>query len=225
MTDLPKATFPQAVLFDMDGTLVDSERVWDTGIEELAELLGGRLDPLVRARMVGTNEDASVLMLLESLGRPLSEAPARRLWLRRRMKELFAEGVEWKPGARELLLEARAAGVPTALVTSTPRELAEIIIGQIGPGNFDITICGDEVDQRKPHPEPYHVAAGKLGVDIRRTVVLEDSVSGVSSALASGAVTLAIPSEVELPPDLEVLRLDTLDGVDLAYLRTLGESA
>jgi HAD superfamily hydrolase (TIGR01509 family) len=222
VTDLPETAFPQAVLFDMDGTLVDSERVWDTGIEELAVLLGGTLDPAVRARMVGTNEDASVLMLLESLDRPLSEAPARQMWLRGRMKELFAEGVDWKPGAQELLLEARAAGVPTALVTSTPRELAEIILGQLGPDNFDITICGDEVDQRKPHPEPYHVAAAKLGVDIRRTVVLEDSASGVGSALAAGAVTLAIPSEVELPADLEVLRLDTLEGVDLAYLRTLG---
>lgn len=225
MTDLPKAAFPQAVLFDMDGTLVDSERIWDTGIEELAELLGGTLDPQVRARMVGTNEDASVLMLLESLGRPLAEAPARQLWLRARMKELFAEGVDWKPGAQELLLEARAADVPTALVTSTPRELADIIIAQLGPDNFDITVCGDEVDQRKPHPEPYHAAAAKLGVDIRRSVVLEDSVSGVGSALASGAVTIAIPSEVALPVDLEVLRLDTLEGVDLAYLRTLGANA
>nr|QZD57932.1 HAD family phosphatase [Glycomyces sp. TRM65418] len=206
----------------MDGTLVDSERVWDTGIEELARLLGGTLDPAVRARMVGTNEDDSVTMLLESLGRPLTEAPERVMWLRRRMKQLFAEGVDWKPGAQELLLEARAAGVPTALVTSTPRELAEIIIGRMGPDRFDITVCGDEVDQRKPDPEPYRTAAEKLGVDIERCVALEDSVSGVGSALAAGAVTLAIPSEVELPADLEVLRLDTLDGVDLAYLRTLG---
>lgn len=222
MTDLPEAAFPQAVLFDMDGTLVDSEIVWDTGIEELAEILGGALDPAVRARMVGTNEDASVVMLLESLGIPLTEAPHRQTWLRTRMKELFAQGVEWKPGARELLLECRAAGIPTALVTSTPRELADLIIGHVGPDNFDLTLCGDEVDHRKPDPEPYLTAAVKLGVDIERCVALEDSVSGVGSALASGAVTIAIPSEVELPAGLDVLRLDTLDGIDLAYLRTLG---
>lgn len=222
MTDLPIAAFPQAVLFDMDGTLVDSERVWDTGIEELAEILGGTLDPAVRARMVGTNEDDSVVMLLESLDRPLTEAPERLLWLRARMKQLFADGVDWKPGAQELLQETRAAGVPTGLVTSTPRELAGIIIGHIGYDNFDITVCGDEVEVRKPDPEPYRAAAAKLGVDIERCVVLEDSVSGVSSALAAGAVTIAIPNEVELPADLEVMRLDTLEGVDLAYLRTLG---
>lgn len=222
MTDLPEAAFPQAVLFDMDGTLVDSEIVWDTGIEELAAILGGALDPAVRARMVGTNEDASVVMLLESLGIPLTEAPHRQTWLRTRMKELFARGVEWKPGARELLLECRAAGIPTALVTSTPRELADLIIGHVGPDNFDLTLCGDEVDHRKPDPEPYLTAAAKLGVDVDRCVALEDSVSGVASALASGAVTIAIPSEVELPADLDVLRLDSLDGIDLAYLRTLG---
>ncbi|MFC3492462.1 HAD family hydrolase [Glycomyces rhizosphaerae] len=222
MTDLPEAAFPQAVLFDMDGTLVDSEIVWDTGIEELAEILGGALDPAVRARMVGTNEDASVVMLLESLGIPLTEAPHRQTWLRTRMKELFAQGVAWKPGARELLLECRAAGIPTALVTSTPRELADLIIGHVGPDNFDLTICGDEVDHRKPDPDPYLTAAAKLGVDVERSVALEDSVSGVASALASGAVTIAIPSEVELPADLDVLRLDSLDGIDLAYLRTLG---
>ncbi|MFG3341127.1 HAD family hydrolase [Glycomyces sp. NPDC048151] len=222
MTDRTEAAFPQAVLFDMDGTLVDSEIVWDTGVEELAGLLGGALDPEVRSRMVGTNEDASVVMLLESLGIPLTESPQHQTWLRTRMKELFAEGVDWKPGARELLLECRAAGVPTALVTSTPRELADIIIGLVGPENFDLTVCGDEVERPKPDPVPYLHAAAKLGVDIERCVVLEDSVSGTSSALAAGAVTLAIPGDVDLPAELEVKRLDSLEGVDLAYLRSLG---
>nr|WP_307789008.1 HAD family phosphatase [Glycomyces salinus] len=213
--------FPQAVLFDMDGTLVDSEVIWDIGIEELAVTLGGTLDPDVRARMVGTNEGASVILLLESLGLPLENAPEHQQWLRTRMRELFAQGVAWKPGARELLLESRAAGLPTALVTSTPRELSDIIINQLGPDNFHLTICGDEVEEKKPHPEPYLTAAAKLGVDITRSVVFEDSLSGVGSALAAGAVTLAVPSEVPLPDDLEVTRLNTLEGVDLAYLRTL----
>ncbi|WP_372451567.1 HAD family hydrolase [Glycomyces salinus] len=209
------------MLFDMDGTLVDSEVIWDIGIEELAVTLGGTLDPDVRARMVGTNEGASVILLLESLGLPLENAPEHQQWLRTRMRELFAQGVAWKPGARELLLESRAAGLPTALVTSTPRELSDIIINQLGPDNFHLTICGDEVEEKKPHPEPYLTAAAKLGVDITRSVVFEDSLSGVGSALAAGAVTLAVPSEVPLPDDLEVTRLNTLEGVDLAYLRTL----
>jgi HAD superfamily hydrolase (TIGR01509 family) len=221
VTDRTEAAFPQAVLFDMDGTLVDSEIIWDTGVEELAGLLGGALDPEVRSRMVGTNEDASVVMLLESLGIPLTETPHHQTWLRTRMKELFAAGVAWKPGARELLLECRAAGIPTALVTSTPRELADIIIGHVGPDNFDLTVCGDEVERPKPDPVPYLAAAAKLGVDIERCVVIEDSVSGTSSALAAGAVTLAVPGDVELPAEIDVPRVDSLDGVDLAFLRAL----
>ncbi|MCH7232691.1 HAD family hydrolase [Glycomyces sp. L485] len=213
--------FPQAVLFDMDGTLVDSEPRWDVALADLAELLGGRLDADVRKTMVGTNEGASVVILLESLGLPIESAPEHQAWLRRRMQELFAAGVPWKPGARELLLEACAADLPTALVTSTPRELADLLLQQMGPENFDVTICGDEVERKKPHPEPYHTTAQKLGVDITRSIVLEDSLTGVSSAIAAGAVTIAIPSEVQLPPEIDVHTLDSLEGVDLAYLRAL----
>jgi HAD superfamily hydrolase (TIGR01509 family) len=214
--------FPQALFFDMDGTLLDSEPLWDVALEELAVLLGGTLEPEVRARMVGTNEGASVVILLESLGVPLGQAPEHQAWLRTRMRELFREGAPAKPGARELLLEARAAGMPTALVTSTPRELADLLLRHVGPENFDIVVCGDEVEHKKPHPEPYLTTAEKLGVDITRTVVLEDSFAGVTSGLAAGAVTLAIPSEVPLPPSLQVHTLKTLDGVDLAHLRGLG---
>ncbi|WP_408611122.1 HAD family hydrolase [Glycomyces xiaoerkulensis] len=209
------------MLFDMDGTLVDSEPRWDIALHELARLLGGDLAPEVRARMVGTNEGASVVLLLESLDQPLEKAPEYQAWVRRRMRELFGEGVPWKPGARELLTEVRTAGLPTALVTSTPRELTDIILDQLGHENFDVTICGDEVEHKKPDPEPYLTTADKLGVDIDRCVVLEDSVTGVSSALAAGAVTLAIPSEVTLPGDLQVRTLESLSGIDLAYLRGL----
>lgn len=214
--------FPQALFFDMDGTLLDSEPLWDVALEELAILLGGTLGADARARMVGTNEGASVVILLESLGVPLDQAPEHQAWLRTRMSELFVEGAPAKPGARELLLEAREAGMPTALVTSTPRELADLLLLHVGPENFDLVVCGDEVEHKKPHPEPYLTTAEKLGVDITRTIVLEDSFAGVTSGLAAGAVTLAIPSEVPLPPSLEVRTLETLDGVDLAYLRGLG---
>ncbi|RRR96961.1 HAD family hydrolase [Glycomyces terrestris] len=213
--------FPQAVLFDMDGTLLDSEPRWDTALEELAVLLGGTLRPEVRDRMVGSNEDASVVFLLEDLGLPVETFPEHVAWLRNRMKTLFADGVDWKPGARELLLEVRAAGIPTALVTSTARELTEVLLQTLDPANFDVIICGDEVQARKPDPEPYRTAAEKLGVDITRTIAIEDSRSGSESALAAGAVTIAVPSEVALPDDLPAHRLDTLAGVTLARLRAV----
>ncbi|WP_026923949.1 HAD family hydrolase [Glycomyces arizonensis] len=210
------------MLFDMDGTLLDSEPLWDVALEELAIELGGTLEPETRASMIGTNEAATVVILLESLGLPLEAADEHQAWLRTRMRELFAAGVPCKPGARELLLEVNAAGVPTALVTSTPRELTDLLLSHLDPGNFDLVVCGDEVEHKKPDPEPYRTAAEKLGVDITRTVVLEDSLTGVTSALVAGAVTIAIPSEVPLPPSVEVRTLKTLDGIDLDYLRGLG---
>lgn len=206
----------------MDGTLLDSEPRWDAALAELAVQLGGTLEPEVRAKMVGTNEGASIILLLESLGLPHDTAPELQAWLRQRMRELFAAGVPWKPGAYELLTEVRAAGVPTALVTSTPRELTEQLLKQLDPDNFDIVVCGDEVEHKKPDPEPYVIAADKLNVDITRSIVLEDSFAGVTSALAAGAVTIAVPSEVPIPATVDVKRLDSLAGIDLAYLRALG---
>ncbi|WP_322633558.1 HAD family hydrolase [Glycomyces albidus] len=222
LNDLPpEDAFPQAVFFDMDGTLLDSEPKWDVALEELAVLLGGTLRPEVRDRMVGSNEDASVILLLDDLGLPLESTPEHVAWLRTRMKRLFADGVDWKPGAEALLREVRRAGIPTALVTSTPRELTEVLLQTLDPANFDVIICGDEVQARKPDPEPYATAAAKLGVDITRSIVLEDSRSGSESALAAGAVTFAIPSEVALPADLPAYRLTTLDGVTLDRLRAI----
>ncbi|GAA1679060.1 HAD family hydrolase [Glycomyces endophyticus] len=216
--------FPQAVLFDMDGTLLDSEPLWDVALEELAVLLGGALRAEVRDRMVGSNEDASVIFLLEDLGLPVESFPEHVQWLRNRMKTLFAAGAAWKPGAKELLLEVRAAGVPTALVTSTARELTEVLLQTLDPANFDVIICGDEVQARKPDPEPYLTAAAKLGVDIDRSIVLEDSRSGTESALAAGAVAFAVPSEVAIPDEVPAHRLETLDGITLDRLRTIASA-
>ncbi|MFB9661090.1 HAD family hydrolase [Glycomyces mayteni] len=221
---LPADAFPQAVFFDMDGTLLDSEPLWDVALEELAVVLGGTLRPEVRDRMVGSNEDASVIYLLEDLGLPVADFPGHVQWLRERMKTLFAAGVAWKPGARELLSEVRAAGVPTALVTSTARELTEVLLGTLGAANFDVIICGDEVQARKPDPEPYTTAAAKLGVDVTRAIVIEDSRSGSESALAAGAVTFAVPSEVPLPAANPAHRLPTLEGITLTHLRAIAAS-
>jgi HAD superfamily hydrolase (TIGR01509 family) len=213
--------FPQAVLFDMDGTLLDSEPLWDDALRDVAIELGGELRPEVRAQMVGTNEEATAAILLTSLDLPLTMVAAVRDDIRIRMRDRFNRPVDWRPGARELVTEVRAAGLPTALVTSTPRELAAPLLKQLGPENFDITIFGDEVANKKPHPEPYLIAAERLGIDIRASVAIEDSPTGVRSALAAGAVTVGVPSELPLPLELDIVRHDTLADVDLARLRLL----
>jgi len=210
-----------AVLFDMDGTLVDSEKVWQVGLAELAAEYGGELSETARLRMVGTSMAESMAILHEDLGQPWRDPQESILWLETRVMELFADGLAWRPGARELLAELRAAGVPTALVTATRRPLVEVALRTLGRENFDAVVCGDEVTLGKPHPEPYLTAASLLGVPIGRCVAIEDSPTGVASARAAGARVLAVPCEVDLSHLDGVAHAPSLVGVDVAYLSSL----
>lgn len=212
---------PAAVLFDMDGTLVDSEKVWTIALFELARRAGGELSPAARHAMVGNSMANSLRILREDLGQPDRAEESDRQWLTARVCELFREGLVWRPGAAELLRAVKLAGMPTALVTSTGRLLVEVALDQLGRENFDVVVCGDEVTMPKPDPEPYRTAAALLGVPITDCVAIEDSPTGVASALGSGAVVLAVPAELELPPTDGVHLRTSLVGVDPAYLASL----
>jgi HAD superfamily hydrolase (TIGR01509 family) len=142
-------------------------------------------------------------------------------WLETRVGELFADGLIWRPGASELLAAVRAAGVPTALVTATRRQLVDVALATIGSTNFDVVVCGDEVDRTKPHPEPYLTAAAKLGVDVAHCVAIEDSPTGVASALAAGCVVVAVPCEVALTDPGDAVLVESLEVLDVATLRRL----
>ena len=120
-----------------------------------------------------------------------------------------------------LLQLVRAAGIPTALVTSTGRQLVEIALETLGRDRFDVVVCGDEVVAPKPDPEPYLTAARLLGVPIERCVAIEDSPAGVASAVAAGAAVLAVPSEVPLDRADGVHLLESLTGADLELLARL----
>jgi HAD superfamily hydrolase (TIGR01509 family) len=212
---------PAAVLFDMDGTLVDSEKVWDIALHELARRAGGALSESARLAMIGSNMGRSMQILRDDLGQPQRPEAPDVAWLTDRVFELFAEGLVWRPGALDLVLGVRAAGIPTALVTSTGRKLVEVALDTLGRENFDVVVCGDEVAMPKPDPEPYRTAAELLGVRIEDCVAIEDSPTGVASAVASGAAVLAVPAELELPPTDGVRLLATLEGVNPAYLANL----
>ncbi|WP_412740779.1 HAD family hydrolase [Krasilnikovia sp. MM14-A1259] len=209
------------MLFDMDGTLVDSETVWDVALTELARLAGGELSLSARHAMIGTSMTRTMQLLRDDLGQPGRDEAADAAWLTGRVFELFARGLVWRPGAAELLRAVRAAGMPTALVTSTGRRLVEVALDTLGRANFDAVVCGDEVTRPKPDPEPYRTAARLLGVPIAGCVAIEDSPTGVASALAAGAAVLAVPAELELPPIGGVHLRESLEGVDPAYLATL----
>ena len=216
----------QAVLFDMDGTLVETEQHWGTALFELAGRLGGRLSDAARESTVGTSMRTSMTLVHADLGITRSElellADAR--WVEDRAAELIDSEIVWRPGARELIEDVRAAALPTALVTTTPRAVAELVLGRIQAAfadlpPFDVTVCGDEVSARKPDPAPYQQAMAALGVEAAGCVVVEDSLVGVTAGLAAGAAVLGVPSlqALESAPGL-VLR-DSLAGVGLAELR------
>jgi HAD superfamily hydrolase (TIGR01509 family) len=208
------------VLFDMDGTLLDSEKVWDVALDDLASWLGGELSPSARVRMVGSSLARSVAILHADLGIE-ADPESSGAYLTERTAELFRTALVWKPGARELLADVRAAGIPAALVTSTQRRLTEIALDFIGRDFFVTTICGDEVGQPKPHPEPYLTAAALLGAPPGRCVVIEDSPLGVASAQAAGCIVVAVPSEVPMPAADGRTVIGSLAGVDAGWLRAL----
>ncbi|MET7868062.1 HAD family hydrolase [Micromonospora taraxaci] len=209
------------MLFDMDGTLVDSEKLWDIALQELAREYGGDLSVEARQSIIGTAMAESMRILHDDLGQPERDPEISAAWINARILELFRTGLPWQPGAFELLGAVRAARIPTALVTSSPRALVEIALDTLGRDNFDTVVAGDEVVAAKPHPEPYLTAARRLGVPIERCVAIEDSPTGVASALASGAAVLAVPAEVALASTAGVHQVESLTGVDLDLLAAL----
>jgi HAD superfamily hydrolase (TIGR01509 family) len=205
----------------MDGTLVDSEKVWDIALKELAVRAGGELSIAARQAMIGSNMRRTMQILRDDLGQPERDEAADSEWLTDRVFDLFGKGLVWRPGALELLTAVRTAGLPTALVTSTGRKLVEVALDTLGRENFDVVVCGDEVSAPKPDPEPYRTAAALLGVPIEACVAIEDSLTGLTSAVASGAAVLVVPAELELPEIDGIHLRESLAGVSLEYLTSL----
>lgn len=186
---------PQAVLWDMDGLLVDTEPLWTVAEQELAERLGDVFTPSAKAAIVGTRLDVAVPLLLSHLGHEATPDAVDHsaTWLLARMVELFSRPLPLQPGAAALLEAVDDAGIPQALVSSSYRVLVDAVLAH-GTGPFVTTLAGDEVLRGKPDPESYLTAAARLGVDPRRCVVLEDSPAGVAAGEAAGCAVVAVPS-------------------------------
>ncbi|GAC1328146.1 MAG: HAD family phosphatase [Mycobacteriales bacterium] len=211
---------PAAVLFDLDGLLVDSEPVWSVAEAEIMDWLGGPWNAEVKAACLGRRIDASCRELVRIAGSAVAVEEVQDRLLAR-MAELFRAELPWHSGARELLDVLAAAGVPLALVSSSYRVLVDAALEGLGADRFATTLAGDEVAAPKPDPEPYLLAARRLGVDPRACVVFEDSPTGVAAAEAAGCVCVAVPDVVPVSstPDRPVLR--SLAEADLSWLATL----
>ncbi len=196
----------------MDGTLVDTEPYWIAAEHEIVEEHGGTWSDEYAHQLVGNDLMVSAVFIKEHGDVPWS--PERIIdELLLRVVARVREHVPWRPGARELLFALREAGVPSALVTMSWRSLADAVVSALPEGSFEAVVTGDEVAHGKPHPEPYRAAARLLGVEASDCVAIEDSPTGVRSAVAAGVPTIAVPHVVAVPEQAGAVHLDSLAGV------------
>src|ERR1022692_1344511 len=208
----------QAILFDMDGLLVDSEPLWFEVESEIMTQLGGQWNPADQRALMGGSLDRTVDYLLARATRAVPRAEVGR-WLFDGLTALLRErGVPVMPGARELLAEVTRAGLPNALVTSSERQIMEAVIPKIGM-NFGATVCAEDVRDAKPAPEPYLRAAALLGVQPECCVALEDSPNGVAAAEAARCTVIAVPSLIPIPTRPGRVVASSLSQISLAMLR------
>jgi HAD superfamily hydrolase (TIGR01509 family) len=212
----------RAVLFDMDGTLLSNDRVWVRALQEYARARGGRLPAEYFARNVGLPGTEAVARAQRLLGLDPATLQADAEWVRDRVGALLiTDPPHWLPGAKQLIQAVVAAGLPTALVTSSERSLVAATLRPEERAWFTVVVCGDDVTYPKPDPEPYRTAARALGVVPGDCVALEDSPSGLASARAAGCRVIAVgPARTNGHPAYD-LRVPGLAAVDTAILGSL----
>ena len=210
----------EAVLFDMDGLLVDTEPLWFETEADVMARLGAPWTEQDQEQLLGGSMDNTVGYLLARATRPAPPADVAR-WMTEGMLRRAAEGrVVVRPGARALLDEVARAGLPFALVTGSQRPFTEAVLASTG-FRFPVTVTGDDVTRTKPDPEPYLLAAKLLDADPGQCVALEDSPNGVASATTAGCLVVAVPTLLPVPPAPRRLVVPSLADVSLATLRAL----
>jgi HAD superfamily hydrolase (TIGR01509 family) len=210
------AELPAAVLWDMDGTLVNTEPLWFAAELEVAARFGVTWSRELSEHLVGMPLEVYASMLVErGVDRPIAEVVDALVSI---VAEGLADHVAWQPGALALLTELAEADVPCALVTMSYRSLAAPVVAQAPPGAFRAVVTGEDVSEGKPHPEPYLRAARLLAVPVERCVAIEDSPPGISSAMAAGARTVGVQHLVPVAARPGLSRLGSLAGVRLADL-------
>ncbi|MCQ9185916.1 HAD family phosphatase [Streptomyces sp. IBSBF 2953] len=210
----------QAVLLDMDGTLVDTEGFWwDVEVEVFAGL-GHTLDDSWRHVVVGGPMSRSAGFLIDATGADVTLAELTVL-LNAGFEDRITRALPLMPGAARLLAELAEHEVPTALVSASHRRIIDRVLTALGAEHFRLTVAGDEVPRTKPHPDPYLFAAAGLGADPARCAVVEDTATGVASAEAAGCHVVAVPSVAPIAPAPRRTVVSSLEQVDLTFLRGL----
>lgn len=202
---------PSAVLWDMDGTLVDSEPYWIAAEYELVGRFGGTWTDADAHALVGNPLLVSAAYIRERGGVRLDDHAIVEALMGSVVDRVRLDA-SWRPGARELVAALSAAGVPQALVTMSWVPLADAVLAHLPAGTFGVVVTGDQVTQGKPHPEPYATALTQLGLEPAWCVAIEDSPTGLASAEAAGVRTLAVPHVVAVEPAPGRFIIDSLEG-------------
>lgn len=202
-----------AVLWDLDGTLVDTEPCWTVAELALAEKYGGSWSAEQALDVVGFDLLDAARLMRERMGvDPSPEQIVEELL--DSVIEQVKHTVPWRDGSLELLTSLRESGVPCALVTMSWTRLVEPILTCLPQGTFEAVVTGDTVDRGKPHPEPYLTAARLLDVLASECLAVEDSDTGATSAVAAGCTVLCAPLHVPVPPGPGRVFTGSLEGLD-----------
>lgn len=213
-----KATLPAAVLWDMDGTLIDSEPYWIGAETELARSFGVPWTHEDGLSLVGNPLPYSARLLRE---RGIDMEPDQIIdYLIERVAAQVRAHTPWMDDARALLDAVVSAGIPCALVTMSYSRLADAVVSRV-PDAFAVVVTGDQVTHGKPHPEAYLTAAERLGVAVQRCVAIEDSPSGIGSAYTAGAATVGVRRLAPVEPRPGLTRVRSLDGFTVETLGRL----
>ncbi|MGH8891279.1 MAG: HAD family hydrolase [Acidothermaceae bacterium] len=221
LVQLPlRQTAPAAVLFDMDGLLIDTEPLWFAVESEILSEFGASWTHDDHAHLLGSSAPvASAFIAERSNGRATPHEIADLLVVH--MSKKLRDTPPLQPGVRELIDEIDDAGIPRALVSSSARVLIDAVLEGVAPLTFDVIVAGDAVTRNKPHPEPYLTAAAMLGVEASDCIAFEDSPTGAQSATAAGCMVIAVPSVTAISPAPRRIVVASVDQVDLAFMRSL----
>jgi HAD superfamily hydrolase (TIGR01509 family) len=204
---------PEAVVFDLDGVLLDSEQRWNAAKEALVRDAGGRWRDEAPTVMMGMSSPEWAAYLHDELGVPMPVEDINREVVRR-MEEGYRDSLPLLPGAEEAV-RALAGRWPLALASSSNREVIDLVLELAGFADaFRVTVSSEEVERGKPAPDVYLAAARALGVDPGRCVAIEDSSNGLRSAVAAGMAVVAVPNPHYPPaPDALALAVATVETV------------
>ncbi|MBB4136588.1 HAD family phosphatase [Gordonia humi] len=211
------ARLPDAVFWDMDGTLLDTEPLWEKVLVEFAERLGTEMTSALRDSTMGNSSVDAMTKVYEAALVPEAgrDFEGDEEWMVQRVLEQFAGGPPWRPGAIDALDLVAAADIPMVLVTNTMREVTDVLLETIGRERFVTTVCGDEVEAGKPEPHIYRRAAELVGAPTHRCLAIEDSPAGAAATFAAGVRAIIVPSAIEVQPRATYTYRDSLVGLTL----------